>query len=184
MLFTTDMSANGNAIKSGKDKALKAIREYMARVSPQVAEHLIIEAENSKEYNDFTGNTVTSYAVGIYNGGNLTDIVFDDNLREPLREKVKKREVVTLRETYDGRTDVTIVGQVNVTSETGLEFSEKFLQTVFPKGGTGIVMPTGTEYSTFLEKVRNLDVLTNAFNNAREVALNWYNKRKNEKGMV
>lgn len=53
------MSANGNAIKSGKDKALKAIREYMARVSPQVAEHLIIEAENSKEYNDFTGNTVT-----------------------------------------------------------------------------------------------------------------------------
>ena len=178
------MSANGNAIKSGKDKALKAIREYMARVSPQVAEHLIIEAENSKEYNDFTGNTVTSYSVGIYKGGNLTDIVFDDNLRERLREKVKKREVVTLRETYDGRTDVTIVGQVNVTSETGLEFSEKFLQTVFPKGGTGIVMTTGTEYSTFLEKVRNLDVLTNAFNNAREVALNWYNKRKNEKGMV
>ena len=92
--------------------------------------------------------------------------------------------MVTLRETYDGRTDVTIVGQVNVTSETGLEFSEKFLQTVFPKGGTGIVMTTGTEYSTFLEKVRNLDVLTNAFNNAREGALNWYNKRKNEKGMV
>lgn len=178
------MSVNSKAISDGKDKALKAIKEYIIKMTPSLADHLIIEAQNNKEYNDFTGNTVTSYAVGIYNGKGLADIVSDDSLNEPLREKVKKGERATLQETYDGRTDITIVGQVNVTSETGPEFSDRFLQTVSPKGNIGIVMTTGTEYSTFLEKVRHLDVLSNTFENAKEVTLNWFNKRKDEKGMV
>lgn len=130
---------------------------------------LVDEAIELKEFNDFTGNTVTSYACGVYVDGVLLDF-YIPHLRGALREKLSLGEVVTLGRTYDGRTNISVRGSVVVSDGFGRDFSEDFLRSyVAPKVGVCLLVLTGTEYSLYIEQERDLNVLSNTFARADDV---------------
>ena len=133
---------------------------YEALVS--LAHELIQSAEFEKEYMNLTGNTLTSYAVGIYKDGALIEIIQNSNLRPPVRVKLTRGEVWEDFRDYDGNFRKWFVGIVETDSGWGDETSINFLTSYDPpfRGSkTGIVMCTGTEYSEFLE-MQGANVLT------------------------
>jgi len=73
---------------------------YEALVS--LAHELIQSAEFEKEYMNLTGNTLTSYAVGIYKDGALIEIIQNSNLRPPIRVKLTRGEAWVNFHDYDG----------------------------------------------------------------------------------
>ena len=133
---------------------------YEALVS--LAHELIQSAEFVKGYKNLTGNTLTSYAVGIYKDGALIEIIQNSNLRPPVRVKLTRGEVWEDFRDYDGNFRKWFVGIVETDSGWGDETSINFLTSYDPpfRGSkTGIVMCTGTEYSEFLE-MQGANVLT------------------------
>jgi hypothetical protein len=133
---------------------------YEALVS--LAHELIQSAEFEKEYMNLTGNTLTSYAVGIYKDGALIEIIQNSNLKPPVRVKLTRGEAVIGFTDYDGNFRKKFVGIVKTDSGWGDDTSIKFLTSYDPpfRGSkTGIVMCTGTEYSEFLE-MQGSNVLT------------------------
>jgi len=133
---------------------------YEALVS--LAHELIQSAEFEKEYMNLTGNTLTSYAVGIYKDGALIEIIQNSNLRPPVRVKLTRGEAVIGFTDYDGNFRKKFVGKVETDRGWGDDTSIKFLTSYDPpfrSSKTGIVMCTGTEYSEFLE-MQGANVLT------------------------
>ena len=133
---------------------------YEALVS--LAHELIQSAEFEKEYMNLTGNTLTSYAVGIYKDGALIEIIQNSNLRQPVRVKLTRGEAVIGFTDYDGNFRKKFVGKVETDRGWGDDTSIKFLTSYDPpfrSSKTGIVMCTGTEYSEFLE-MQGANVLT------------------------
>lgn len=133
---------------------------YEALVS--LAYELIQSAEFEKGYMNLTGNTLTSYAVGIYKDGVLIEIIQNSKLRPPIRVKVTRGEVLVDFRDYDGNFRKKFVGIVKTDSGWGDDTSINFLTSYDPpfrSSKTGIVMCTGTEYSEFLED-RGANVLT------------------------
>lgn len=125
---------------------------YEALVS--LAHELIQSAEFEKEYKNLTGNTLTSYAVGIYKDGALIEIIQNSNLRPPVRVKLTRGEAWVDFYDYDGNFRKKFVGIVETDRGWGDDTSIKFLTSYDPpfrSSKTGIVMCTGTEYSEFLE---------------------------------
>ena len=125
---------------------------YEALVS--LAHELIQSAEFEKEYMNLTGNTLTSYAVGIYKDGALIEIIQNSNLKPPVRVKLTRGEAVIGFTDYDGNFRKKFVGKVETDRGWGDDTSIKFLTSYDPpfrSSKTGIVMCTGTEYSEFLE---------------------------------
>lgn len=133
---------------------------YEALVS--LAYELIQSAEFEKGYMNLTGNTLTSYAVGIYKDGVLIEIIQNSKLRPPIRVKVTRGEVLVDFRDYDGNFRKKFVGIVKTDSGWGDDTSINFLTSYDPpfrSSKTGIVMCTGTEYSDFLE-TQGSNVLT------------------------
>ena len=133
---------------------------YEALVS--LAHELIQSAEFEKEYMNLTGNTLTSYAVGIYKDGALIEIIQNSNLKPPVRVKLTRGEAVIGFTDYDGNFRKKFVGKVETDRGWGDDTSIKFLTSYDPpfrSSKTGIVMCTGTEYSEFLE-MQGANVLT------------------------
>lgn len=133
---------------------------YEALVS--LAHELIQSAEFEREYMNLTGNTLTSYAVGIYKDGALIEIIQNSNLRPPVRVKPTRGEAVIGLTDYDGNFRKKFVGKVETDRGWGDDTSIKFLTSYDPpfrSSKTGIVMCTGTEYSEFLEG-ESVNVLT------------------------
>ena len=81
-----------------------------------------------------------------------------------------KDETVYLNNPVEGEAR-SVKGTVDITTDYGEELSREVLAQQSPKGGTGMVVTTGTEYSQYLERVHGLDVLTDTYsevaNNAR-----------------
>lgn len=164
---------NYKSIKEGALQAQKLVDNLMLDLFTQHGQFLLNDAEAQREYNDFTGNTFTSLAYGVYSGGALEDVFFV-NAKEAIHRKVYKGETITLSTTYDGRDNVTVVGKVGISDDFGIETSVRQLEQVCPKGGRGVVITTGTEYSTFLERERDLNVLTDTALLAKVYSHSWF----------
>ena len=134
---------------------------YQALVS--LAHDLIKSAEFEREYRNLTGNTITSYAVGIYKDGALIEIIQNSNRKPPIRVKLTRGEAWVKFKDYDGNFRKKAVGIVKTDKGWGDDTSINFLTSYDPpfmSSKTGIVMCTGTEYSEFLEEAAGLNVLT------------------------
>lgn len=134
---------------------------------------LIDHALKKREFDGFTGNTMTSYTCGIYLDGKLEGaVVAEDYMKPPIHIKIRKGQKVRLGKPYEGKAR-TVTGQVKVDSLYGAESAIKFLKSYKPhvKKGFSVVMTTGTEYSEYLENVRNLNVLTDTFQSAKGIVL-------------
>lgn len=134
---------------------------------------LIKHAIGNKGYDSFTGNTVTSYACGIYYNGDLMGIILAaDGMKKPVAKKIKKGKRLFLKRPYEGKSRA-VKGTVKVDDFYGAESSEKFLESYRPiiKNGYAIVMTTGTEYSEYLENVRELNVLSDTQKDSIDILL-------------
>ena len=161
---------NEKTFMNGLQKAKQKIYFVFIRRIAEYGEILLDDAVFKKEYESFTGNTVTSLAYGVYEDGNLTDVVFISGLEPPVHAKIQNGKVLYLRDPYEGSPRAR-KGYVEISDKWGDETSIKTLQSVAPKGGNGIVVTTGTEYSTFLENVAGLNVLSETFLEAENSAL-------------
>lgn len=115
---------------------------------------------SQKEYGNLTGNTVTSYAFGIYYDGRL--VYFGTNkMKDPVSSKLKKGEGFT-GFSYDGDYR-TFIATVDTDGGYGKDTSLRFLQGYKPNTRSfAFVVTTGTEYSAYLENVRKVNVLSDS----------------------
>lgn len=123
------------------------------------------------EYKNLTGNTVNSYAYGVYVDGVLHTVGMFSNGSSPIRIKLSKGEVVRNFEDYDGEVREYFKADVDTDRGWGDEGSFRFLAQYKPKGRFSFVATTGTEYSAYLENVLDLNVLTDSFETARNEIL-------------
>lgn len=154
--------SNDAVFKVAKSKIWDLVWPNLYEALVSLAHELIQSAEFVKGYKNLTGNTLTSYAVGIYKDGALIEIIQNSNLRPPVRVKLTRGEVWEDFRDYDGNFRKWFVGIVETDSGWGDETSINFLTSYDPpfRGSkTGIVMCTGTEYSEFLE-MQGANVLT------------------------
>lgn len=157
-------------MRTAKDKIYRVL---MARLA-KYGEYLLEDAQFRAEYTSFTGNTLTSLAFGVYENSQLTDVVFINGLQPAVHAKVQKGQTVYLSNPYDGAPR-SVTGKVDVTDDYGIDTSVRVLEGLMPKGGNGIVVTTGTEYSDYLESVYNLNVLSDTYLEASNIAWNRIN---------
>jgi hypothetical protein len=125
----------------------------------EYGQELLEDARFRGEYQSFTGNTLTSLAFGLYENSTLTDVVFISSVEPPVHVKVREGSFTYLAAPYEG-VPRGVSGKVPITDAWGKDTSIRTLQGVCPKGGNGIVVTTGTEYSTLLEQKYDMNVLS------------------------
>ena len=161
---------NAKTLENGFAKALEIIQDTIYNSLMDAAEKILVRVASNRQFVGFTGNTQTSYMVGVYQNGNLVGVVNQKNWSDaPRRAKVRKGMVVYLSNPYEGHPRA-VKGMVDVSDNYGVDTSIKFLQGYkAPSKGFSIVVTTGTEYSVYIEQAMNLDVLTNTYMNASDI---------------
>lgn len=114
------------------------------------------------EFRNLTGNTLTSYSYGIYLNGVLQLLSYFEG-NPAIRKKLNKDEIVRDFVDYDGNYRTYFQATIGTDGDYGVNSASMFLQTYKPKGKYSIIFTTGTEYSAYLENVRDLNVLTEGF---------------------
>lgn len=160
------MSDNSALFDAGMDKAKTIIYNHLTEFLMNICEEAVNYAmANHKGFKNFTGNTHTGYACGVYVEGKLAGVVYSaDKAKPPVRVKLTAGERVYLDPDYDGNSR-TFTGVVETDRSYGKSYAASFLQSHKPKSDKGIAfaMTTGTEYSEYLEIVYHADVLTGTF---------------------
>lgn len=154
--------SNKEAFMRGLRIAKEKIRFVLLRRLSEYGQELLEDARFRKEYTSFTGNTLTSLAFGVYENSSLTDVVFISGVDAPIHAKVQEGKTLFLKSPYEGEARA-VKGRVPISDAWGYETSEKTLKGLCPKGGNGIIVTTGTEYSTFLEQTKDMNVLSDTF---------------------
>lgn len=154
------------------EKCVENAMAYIPQVIlPQLVEFGIHMVNNvipgQAEFRNLTGNTLTSYAFGVYHEGKLYVMGFNKDAKPALRNKLVKGETVRDFTDYDGRHRTYFRADVDTNGELGRDTSAQFLQSYKPEFKYSIVFTTGTEYSAYLENVRDLNVLTEAFETSK-----------------
>lgn len=156
------MADNKTALNNGFKKAKQIIYGHLFAQCVKLCNELVNDAVNKREFQSFTGNTITSFACGIYEDGKLKHLVASgENMQAPVHAKVQKGELVYLTNPYEGVPRGTI-GKVDIVyNMSGMETSYRILEGIpVQNKGLSIVMTTGTEYSTYLESAYHLNVLS------------------------
>lgn len=156
------MANNRAALDKGFKKAKQIIFGHLYDQCIRLCDSLVRDALTKREFLSFTGNTITSFACGIYVDGSINYMVASgENMQAPVHAKVQNGQTVFLKNPYEGGPRST-TGKVDIVYDlTGMKTSYRILQGLSPKTrGLSIVMTTGTEYSTYLESVHHLNVLS------------------------
>lgn len=122
---------------------------------------------SQQEFRNLTGNTLTSYAFGVYHNGKLEVIGFNKDSKPALRNKLVKGEVVRDFTDYDGNHRSYYIAEVDTDGDYGQTSSAIFLNSYRATGMYSIIFTTGTEYSAYLENVMNMNVLSDAYTLAK-----------------
>lgn len=141
-------------------KARDLIYESVYLTLLDAAKVAVREAAETRVFQQFTGQTVSSYACGVYMQGKLVEYIVNDSIT--VHVKIRENEAVRLENPVEGKAR-TVKGQVVVYNDSGVELSVDILtqmQSRFGRNDFGLILTTGTEYSIYLEKFRHLDVLS------------------------
>lgn len=156
------MANNKAALDKGFKKAKELIFGHLYNQCIKLCGSLVIDAISKSGFKSFTGNTITSFACGIYVDGELNYMIASgEDMDAPVHAKVQKGELVYLDNPYEGQPR-SVRGKVDIIYDmTGMETSFRILQGLSPSvKGLSVIMTTGTEYSTYLENVYKLNVLS------------------------
>lgn len=158
---------NKDSLKHSKKRAYALLDKSANIALIGLGRYLLQDAAEQAEYRNLTGNTITSIAIGIYFNKMLREMYFIDGKRPAIRVKLGKGETVTDFVDYDGNVRSYFTADVDSNRGWGQESSYRFLSGYTPKGRYSLVMTTGTEYSEYLEKELDLNVLTDTKNMAK-----------------
>ena len=168
--------SNSKAFKAGLKIAKEKIHFLLLRHLAEYGVELLEDAQFRATFQSFTGNTITSLAFGIYENTNLIDVIFISGQKPPVHAKIKNGQTLFLSHPYEGEARA-VRGKVDITDAWGDETSLRTLKALCPRGGNGIIVTTGTEYSVFLERTYDYNVLSEtalfAKNNALSDAKRW-----------
>ena len=156
------MGNNKVALDMGFKKARAIMSGYLYDSLIKFCDALVSDALQKRGFQSFTGNTITSFACGIYIDGALSYVVSSgETMPAPVHAKIERGCLVYLRNPYEGVPRATR-GKVDIVyNQSGMETSVRILQGFKPTiKGFSVIMTTGTEYSTYLENVYHLNVLT------------------------
>lgn len=155
------MANNRDALNNGFKIAKQIIFGHLFEQCVRLCDSLVKDAIQKREFQSFTGNTITSFACGIYIDGALSYMVASgQNMAAPVHAKVQKGEYVYLKNPYEGAPR-GVKGKVDIVyNDSGMDSSFKILEGMKANKGLSIIMTTGTEYSTYLENVHHLNVLS------------------------
>lgn len=146
----------------------------------KLAEGLLSDAVAKKKYRNLTGNTLTSLSVGLYKNKQIATIM---NVREVLGLKDPTRPTISSTggyyefNMYDSGRRKVLWGRllasnfIETDEEFGYDRAMRILQEYTPKNSFAVVICTGTEYSSYLEEVKGLNVLTETLQNAGSILL-------------
>lgn len=150
--------SNKKAIQEGMTKFYSIFYERAYNAFIGMGDDILHNAEISAEYNNLTGNTLTSLAFGLYKNHNLVDVTLIDGVKPAIRRKLTKGQWFR-GISYDGNFRV-FQGSVETDEGWGTSTSVQFLRSYKPRLPFSIVFCTGTEYSEWLEE-NDINVLTN-----------------------
>lgn len=170
------MANDNNALfDAGMDKANQIIYNHLTSILYDVCDQSVVYAmTHHKGFANFTGNTHTGYACGLYENSKLVWVTFSaDYAKPPIRVKLTKGEMVSLDPDYDGNAR-SFKAVVATDQGFGQPYALRFLEAHTPKNSKGfsLCLTTGTEYSEFLEVVRHADVLTGTFHDIPKILFN------------
>lgn len=171
--MAVNISKQFDACVKNADKIItEAIIYHMENFGDQMVNEVL---PSQAEFRNLTGNTLESYAYGIYLNGSLHTISMYSG--EPaIRLKLRKDEILRNFEDYDGYIRKYFKADVDTDRGYGSESSYRFLSSYKPSGKFSIIFTTGTEYSAYLENILNLNVLTDGFESSRTDFLNSFKK--------
>lgn len=166
------MGDNRKELDSGIQLLKKKAYDHLVSCIENSCEELVNDAVSKYKspIGSFTGNTITSYAIGLFLNGEFVFYYKDDSQKKPVRAKLKNGEWARLNPDYDGR-NRSARGNVDTDGGFGSDYSYNFLKSYRPSNNVGIelVMCSGTEYSSYIETVLNGNVLTDTFKSASQV---------------
>jgi hypothetical protein len=166
---------NSATLKLGEKKAKDIIARYVLNtILVPYAKQAIAEATQMRisEGHNMTGNTINSYAAGIYVQGELVLIQTSmGSIQPPLRRKLGLGEkFYPNQQRWDGEIQETLFkASVATNGTTEAERCIAFLQEYnAPRQGWTIVVCNGVEYASYQETQLGVDVLTNSYNSMQQ----------------
>ena len=165
---------NSAALQMGTRRAKEIMaRHVLNQILIPAAKELIQDAAQGRIRlgHNMTGNTVNSYAVGVYVKGQLVHIeTSSKSISRPLRRKLGKgQKFYAGSQRWDGEMqEHTFTAEVSTNGTTEAERSIAFIQSYKASDkGWELVVCNGVEYGTFQENQMQIDVLTASFDNAK-----------------
>lgn len=173
---------NSKAFDTGIKKARQIIGGHIFDCLTKACEQLTDNAVKNyrSPIGSFTGNTITSYACGLYMNGALSYYYSNGSkMKSPIRVKLTKGETAYLSPDYGGR-NRRFTGKTDTDKGFGEDFSFKFLTRYKSKAKNGfeVVVCSGTEYSSYIENVWHGNVLTDTFEHAPKILSNNFKPMK------
>ena len=111
----------------------QAIKKNKQKISEMIAQRYLLKASavvsrsmNDKDWGNFTGNAITSFSAVAYipGVGIFSEYTSGKMMPKPVHSKVEKDKVLTLEVDYDGRTNQTRRGMVDIEKKTSAEAVE------------------------------------------------------------
>lgn len=169
--------SNADALQLGSRRAKDMIARHVLNVIlVPAAKELIQAATQGRIFagHNMTGNTVNSYAAGVYVNGQLVHIeTSSGSIPRPLRRKLGQgQRFYAGNQRWDGEMqEHTFTAKTGSNGAMEAERSIAFLQSHKPSSdGWALVVCNGVEYATFQENEMQIDVLTANFDYAKMFA--------------
>lgn len=169
--------SNVAALRLGSQRAKDMIARHVLNVILVPAAKELIQAATQGRVSyghNMTGNTINSYAAGVYVNGSLVHIETSArSIPHPLRRKLGRgQRFYAGSQRWDGEMqEHTFTAQAGSNGTMEAERSIAFLQSYRPSPkGWALVVCNGVEYATFQENEMNIDVLTANFDYAKMFA--------------
>lgn len=172
--------SNATTLRNGTKKAKQIIARHLYnQVLVPMARKIMMADINRRIAlgHNMTGNTINSYAIGIYVNGALIYTETPNMIPSPLRHKLNKGERFRAgSQRWDEEIQQnTFKAKVSTNGSTEPERSIAFLRSFnAPAQGFTIVICNGVEYATFQENAMNIDVLTSSFNDTKMFANTYF----------
>ena len=176
------MSNNNIQAETIHKKILDKMSGELRPIFIGVANALALKAYQSGDMGKraFTGNTWTGTAVGAYYRGSLYYSITTrqiSDMPKPVFHKLRNDKSMFLKQTYGflyGDSDVES-RWIRPTIDTSHGYSEEdalnFLKNYKAKSIFDIVVMNGSEYASYLQNTRGLDVILSAYNYAKSIKI-------------
>lgn len=172
--------SNTAALQRGAVKARQIIRNHLTEQLKVIMRMLIMQAVGERREDDVnnTGNTINAYVATLFVDGKLQFTIDSSGMiHSPRRSKLNPGEAVESGTIRWSGTEQRYTKQYPISTSGGTEPSDaiRFAESYQPKikNGWEILVCNGVEYATYQENQMKIDVLTNNYDYAKRMELDF-----------